>query len=60
MLTSFTGETYTTVYICTGKYSKKYHYTKNCGGLNICKSTIKTVELSEAKKIGRTLCGWED
>jgi len=50
----------TDVYICTGKYSKKYHYSKNCRGLSNCKSEIKKVYLNEAKHKGRTLCGWED
>lgn len=49
-----------TVYICTGKYSKKYHYVSDCRGLSNCKSSIKEVSLTEAKNIGRTLCGWED
>ncbi|GAA4280662.1 hypothetical protein GCM10022260_10830 [Gaetbulibacter aestuarii] len=48
------------IYICTGKYSKKYHYKKDCRGLSNCKSDIEKVTLSEAKKFGRTLCGWED
>jgi hypothetical protein len=48
------------VYICTGKYSKKYHYKKSCRGLSNCKSSIKKVTLIEAKNIKRTLCGWED
>ncbi|MBL4746726.1 MAG: hypothetical protein JKY08_10205 [Flavobacteriaceae bacterium] len=48
------------VYICKGKYSKKYHYNSNCRGLSNCKSDIVRVSLSSAKQIGRTLCGWED
>ncbi len=48
------------VYICKGKYSKKYHLVKNCRGLSNCKSTIKKVSFQDAKDIGRTLCGWED
>lgn len=48
------------VYICKGKSSKKYHYKKNCRGLSNCSTDVYKVELSEAKKIGRTLCGWED
>lgn len=48
------------VYICKGKYSKKYHYKKDCRGLSNCSTDIYTVSLSEAKNIGRTLCGWED
>ncbi len=50
----------TDVYICTGKYSKRYHYNKNCRGLSNCKGEIKRVYLNEAKHKGRTLCGWED
>jgi hypothetical protein len=48
------------VYICNGKSSKKYHYKKNCKGLSNCSTDVYKVELSQAKKIGRTLCGWED
>lgn len=48
------------VYICTGKYSKKYHYKKNCRGLSNCKAKIKAVDIKTAKEFGRTLCGWED
>lgn len=50
----------TNVYICKGKYSKKYHYSESCRGLSNCKSSVNKVTLIEAKKIGRTLCGWED
>ncbi|RMA66558.1 hypothetical protein BXY75_0985 [Ulvibacter antarcticus] len=48
------------VYICKGNYSKKYHYAKNCRGLSNCSTDIYAVTLSDAKQIGRTLCGWED
>lgn len=50
----------TNVYICKGKYSKKYHYKKSCRGLSNCKATISKVALKDAIDIGRTLCGWED
>jgi hypothetical protein len=50
----------TTVFICKGKYSKKYHYKKNCRGLSNCSTQIFTVTLEEAKRIKRTLCGLED
>ena len=49
----------TKVYICTGKYAKKYHYDEDCRGLSNCKGDVKEVELKEAKKY-RTLCGFED
>ncbi|MBG6131757.1 hypothetical protein IWQ47_003501 [Aquimarina sp. EL_43] len=48
------------VYICMGKNSKRYHYTKHCRGLSRCSTKIYEVTLSKAKEIGRTLCGWED
>lgn len=50
----------TTVYICMGKGSKKYHYRKNCRGLSNCSTKIHEVNLKKAKEMGRTLCGWED
>ncbi len=50
----------TSVYICTGKYSKKYHYEEDCRGLSNCKTKIKEVDITTAKEFGRTLCGWED
>lgn len=51
----------TSVYICTGSYSTKYHYNKNCRGLSNCKSDIIKTSLSKAKnQYKRTLCGWED
>jgi hypothetical protein len=51
---------YSDVYICKGKYSKKYHYVKNCRGLSNCSTDIYKASLSEAKDLGRSLCGWED
>lgn len=59
ILTSFTF-VQADVYICNGKYSKKYHLVKDCRGLSNCKSSITKVTLNTAKKKGRTLCGWED
>lgn len=57
LLTAFSNTT--TVYICTGKYAKKYHYKSNCRGLSNCKGEIKSVEYSTIKN-SRSLCGWED
>lgn len=48
------------VYICTGKGSKRYHYSKSCRGLSRCSNTVKMVTLEKAHAMGRTLCGWED
>lgn len=48
------------VYICKGKYAKKYHYNEYCRGLSNCSTKIYKVSLSEAKGMNRTLCGYED
>lgn len=58
-LTSFSYSAYE-VYICKGPQSKKYHYIKDCRGLSSCSTDTYSVTLTEAKKLGRTLCGWED
>ena len=59
-LTAFTTSIETTVYICKGPQSKKYHYNKDCRGLSRCSTKIYSVTLGEAKNLGRGLCGWED
>ncbi|WP_053989827.1 hypothetical protein [Mangrovimonas sp. TPBH4] len=59
VLSSFTIAE-TNVYICKGKYSKKYHYNKSCRGLSNCSTDIYKVSLEEARDLQRTLCGWED
>ena len=46
------------VYICTGKYAKRYHKKENCRGLKSCKGDIEYIPLSEAKKQGKTPCGY--
>lgn len=48
------------VYICQSKGGKKYHFTKDCRGLSNCKADIVKVNLSEAEKQGKTICGYED
>ena len=48
------------VYICKGKGSKRYHYTKTCRGLSRCSTKVSEVTLKKAKEMRRTLCGWED
>jgi hypothetical protein len=57
---SFAGTIETSVYICKGKGSKKYHYKKSCRGLSRCSTKTYEVTLKKAKEMGRTLCGWED
>ena len=45
-----------TVYMCTGKYSVKYHKNKNCSGLANCTGEIVTTTASAAKKAGKEEC----
>lgn len=49
--------TESTVLICTGKYSKRYHNSM-CKGMKACKGERKRVSLSDAKKMGLTACGY--
>lgn len=46
------------VYICTGPYSKAYHKTSDCKGLNNCSGNIKEITKSEAIDEGRHKCGF--
>ncbi len=45
-----------TVFVCTGRYAKRYHYDNECPGLNSCKS--KKIEISKkgAEEKGLTPC----
>ena len=58
-LTSFDSIS-SSVYICTGQYNTKYHYSKSWRGLSNCKSSIVKTSRSADQQKGRTLCGWED
>ena len=53
-------EPFQDVFICDSRNGKKYHFTKTCRGLNACKASIKKLSLADAKKLGKTICGWED
>ncbi|PLX08132.1 MAG: hypothetical protein C0596_07480 [Marinilabiliales bacterium] len=45
------------VYVCGGKYSKKFHSTSKCKGLNNCKSKIYYYDSqSAALKAGYEYC----
>ena len=50
----------TYVYVCTGSSATRYHLAKDCRGLSYCSKEVVKITLSDAKKKGRTLCGWED
>ncbi|MFP5471537.1 MAG: hypothetical protein ACLGGV_08055 [Bacteroidia bacterium] len=48
------------VYICNSTGSTKYHYNKNCRGIDACKAEVLQVSKSEAINRGKkTLCGFE-
>lgn len=47
------------VYLCDSPNATKYHYIENCRGLKACKHPIIQVTLEEARKMRKTLCGWE-
>lgn len=47
------------VYLYDSSGGKKYHYSNNCRGLSNCQHKIIKVTVEEAKKRGKTLCGWE-
>ncbi len=41
-----------TVYVCTGPYAKRYHYSKDCSGLGRCSCEIKKMSKAQAIKNG--------
>lgn len=47
------------VYICDSGTGKKYHLDPNCKGLRNCSHRVVKLTLDQAKKRGKTLCGWE-
>ncbi len=48
------------VYICYSMTSKRYHYTKDCKGLEKCNDSIAKISIKKSKNsFGRTLCGFE-
>ncbi len=44
------------VYVWKGKSSKVYHKLKSCRGLSHCSTSIHSITLGEAKKMGRRAC----
>lgn len=55
LLSASTFQT-TTVYVCTGKYATKYHFSKSCRGLTNCKGAINQTTLDNAGKLGYSVC----
>lgn len=48
------------VYVCKSDTGSRYHLNKDCHGLKRCKHQIEKMSINKAKKIGRTICGYED
>lgn len=48
------------VYICNGRYAKRYHLSPYCRGLSNCKASVSSISRADARSMGRTLCGYED
>lgn len=44
------------VYICVSPTAKKYHFSKNCRGIQKCTHEIKEVTKSDAINKGYTVC----
>lgn len=47
-----------TVYICTGPSSKRYHCDSHCQGFSRCSGDIRAISISQARAMGRTPCKW--
>jgi len=45
------------VLVCTGHYSKRFH-SHICKGMKACKGEVEEVNLSDAKEMGLTPCGY--
>ncbi|MBA5629950.1 hypothetical protein HU137_09230 [Moheibacter sp. BDHS18] len=60
LFASFTTAPETSVYLCNSSGGKRYHFSENCRGLSNCQHPIIKVSLQEAKKRGKTICGYED
>ena len=44
------------VFICKGPESKRFHSTPKCRGLRSCSTEIYKVSVSKAQELGRTPC----
>ncbi len=47
------------VYICNRPNGKRFHFKEDCKGLQACTHKIEKVTLEEARKAGKTACGYE-
>lgn len=46
------------VYVCGGRYAKRYHNDEYCKGLQSCKGGIEIMTIEEAEDLGKTPCGY--
>lgn len=46
------------VYVCTGKYAKRFHCDEDCKGLRSCRGEVVTMSIEEAEEQGLTPCGY--
>jgi len=44
------------VWICKSSGAKKYHFSRDCGGLNRCTHTIVETTVRDAEAVGLTPC----
>lgn len=49
---------YDEVYVCTGKYAKRFHCDEDCKGLQSCRGDIVVMSIEEAEDYGLTPCGY--
>ena len=49
---------YDEVYVCTGRYAKRFHCDEDCKGLQSCRSEIVVMSIEEAEDYGLTPCGY--
>lgn len=46
------------IYVCTGKYAKRFHCDEDCKGLQSCRGDIVVMSIEEAEDYGLTPCGY--
>lgn len=46
------------VYVCGGRYAKRYHNDEYCKGLQSCRGGIEIMTIEEAEDLGKTPCGY--
>ncbi len=57
---SFTVGTDDPAYVCGNGKTEVYHLKKTCQGMKRCTHEILQTTVSEAKKDGLRMCGYED